>query len=447
PKMNLELPKQNFKVEGNTLKVGGWVLHGAEIKEVKIYLNDEFLGQAKLGIDRPDVNRAFPNYPKGDKSGFSGEFNINHVVSGEKIVKVEALANDGSKITRISKIILEKKPSKMNLELPKQNEIIEGSTLKVGGWALHGSGIREVKLYVDNEFIGNLNVGLKRGDVNRVFPNYDNGENSGFSGEFNLNNIPLGEKVIKTIAIGNDGTEIVRTCKVNIKKKQPKMNLERATIINENNETYLNVAGWALHDSAVKEIKVYVDNDFIGNAPLGLYRPDVNRVFKNYPNGEHSGFKEKFNMKFISPGEKEVKVEVVGNDGTTITKFSKITLKKKPSKLNLEEPTNGLTLEGRELKIAGWALNDSGIKKVKIYVDDTYVGNANLGAHRPDVNRIFKNYVNGEYSGFTAKFDIRNFTPGYHNIKAVAIGNDNTFREMSKSIKFNHKKLIVIDPG
>ncbi|MPQ43539.1 N-acetylmuramoyl-L-alanine amidase [Clostridium tarantellae] len=446
-KMNLEAPKQNLVIEGNTLNIKGWALHGSEVKEIKVYLNNEYVGNANLGIKRFDVNRVFKGYPNGENSGFSGEFNISHITPGEKIIKVEVIGKDNSVISQNSKINLKKKPAKMNLEAPKQNFTTDNNTLSIKGWALHGSGVKEIKVYLDNNFVGNANLGIDRPDVNKVFKDYPNGKKSGFTGEFNISNFTAGQKTIKVEAIGNDGSKINFLSKINLKKKPAKMNFEKSIITVEGNKTYLNILGWALHGSGVKEIKVYADNNYLGNANLGIDRQDVNRTFKGYLNGEKSGFNGKFDMQFIAPGTKSIKIEVIGNDNTKITRTSQLVLKKKIAKINLENPVDATTLKGRTLKIKGWALNDSGVKEVKVYVDNNYLGSANLNIDRVDVNKAFPNYINGNKSGFTGEFDVSNFARGYHKVKIIAIGNDNTTKEMSKLIKLNHKKFIVIDPG
>ena len=66
----------------------------------------------------------------------------------------------------------------------------------------------------------NAKIGLERPDVNAAFPGYKGGSNSGFESKVDLSNISSGTRVLKIISVGNDGSEVVQTREILIKKSK-----------------------------------------------------------------------------------------------------------------------------------------------------------------------------------------------------------------------------------
>ncbi|MPQ43969.1 N-acetylmuramoyl-L-alanine amidase [Clostridium tarantellae] len=436
-KMNLE----SVAIMGNELNIRGWAIHGVGIEYINVSLDGRDLGQIHTDIERADVARAFPEYRDSNLSGFANNFDIREFTKGNKELKLEVFANDGSKMVQTKTVVIEKKKPRMNLE----KAWVNGNTLNIKGWALNGSQVLEIKAYLNDEYVGHANLGIRRPDVNKAFPNYPDGDISGFNGRFEVGYIYPGEKTLKVEVRGGDNTIITRTTKVNLQRKPGKMNLETPKAGVTINNGILDIRGWALYGSEIKDIKIYANDKFLGYAKTEIERPDVNRVFPGYPNGDKSGFTARFNTDEIGYGEKVIKAEVNCFDGTKIIRTAKINLKEKAARINLEYPENNLTSNGVKLKVKGWALNASDIKEVKLYVDNEFLGNATVNQKRDDVARVFSAYKDAKNSGFTGEFNVSKFSAGNHKVKAVAIGKNGTSKFMEKTIKFN-KKVIVIDP-
>ncbi|EJT5915339.1 hypothetical protein N2W46_002694, partial [Clostridium perfringens] len=66
------------------------------------------------------------------------------------------------------------------------------------------------------------------------------------------------------------------------------------------------------------------------------------------------------------------------------------------SKIYMDVPNNGDSIENNKIILKGWALNASGVKEVEVYVDGKKMPNAQIGLSRPDVNSAFPGYKNGE---------------------------------------------------
>ena len=70
----------------------------------------------------------------------------------------------------------------------------------------------------------------------------------------------------------------------------------------------------------------------------------------------------------------------------------------------MDEPRSGETLHGAA-QVRGWALSESGIAQVRIYVDRNYVASATLGADRPDVVKAFPAFASHPDAGWAAVID------------------------------------------
>lgn len=90
--------------------------------------------------------------------------------------------------------------------------------------------------------------------------------------------------------------------------------------------------------------------------------------------------------------------------------------------IGIDSPTTDFVMNN-DLDISGWAINPSGIKEVRIYVDNTYVGNATLGGARPDINTAHPGYPGGSTSGYQFTLGFDSIAIGPHTLKVQAIGN------------------------
>ncbi|MFR7995262.1 MAG: N-acetylmuramoyl-L-alanine amidase, partial [Clostridium sp.] len=119
---------------------------------------------------------------------------------------VKITANDGS-VQNIEKTIkVEKAQSRSYLDAPNDNEVVKSKTLNVRGWALAGSGVKEVRVYVDGKDLGTVAYGAKRADVNKAYPGYSSGDNAGFEGNVNISGISEGNRKLTVKITANDGS-------------------------------------------------------------------------------------------------------------------------------------------------------------------------------------------------------------------------------------------------
>ena len=203
---SLDEPTSNLTVNSNQLKIRGWALASSGVKEVRVYVDGTDLGTVPYGTSRPDVNSVYPGYSSGNNAGFDGTVNISNIASGNRKVSVKITANDGTTQTIERTIKVEKLESISCLDEPTSSAVVNSDQLKIRGWALAGSGIKEVRVYVDGTDLGTVPYGTSRPDVNNVYPGYSSGNNAGFDGTINLGGMPTGEKTLKIKITANDGT-------------------------------------------------------------------------------------------------------------------------------------------------------------------------------------------------------------------------------------------------
>ena len=444
---SLDEPTSNLTVNSNQLKIRGWALASSGVKEVRVYVDGTDLGTVPYGTSRPDVNSVYPGYSSGNNAGFDGTINISSLSAGDKKVSVKITANDGTTQTIERAIKIEKLASISCLDEPTNNLTVKSGELKIRGWALAGSGIKEVRVYVDGTDLGTVPYGTLRPDVNSAYPGYSSGNNAGFDGTVNISNIASGNRKVSVKITANDGTTqtIERTIKV---EKLPSIScLDEPTSNLTVNSDQLKIRGWALAGSGVKEVRVYVDGTDLGTVPYGTSRADVNSAYPGYSSGNNAGFDGTVNISNIASGNRKISVKITANDGTTQTIERTIKVEKLASISCLDEPTSGAVVNSDQLKIRGWALAGSGIKEVRVYVDGTDLGIVPYGTSRPDVNNVYPGYSSGNNAGFDGTINLGGMPTGEKTLKIKITANDGTTQVIERRFTYRKAKLVVVDPG
>ncbi|GAA0179314.1 hypothetical protein SH2C18_22060 [Clostridium sediminicola] len=440
PKICLDFPRNNEEIDSD-FYISGWSLNQSGINEVKIFIDNELIGNATTGIVRPDVNEVFPGYKDGDKSGYRYDVDIDTISSGKHSLKIRSIGNDGTSIETTKQIDVVKASPKIYLDYPNVHKDIEAN-FYIGGWSLNSSGIREVKIFMDNQYIGNATTGISRQDVNAAFPGYKDGDKSGFSYVVDIGSISKGIHNFEIQSIGNDGTSTEITRQINIVKLEPRIAMDFPRE-NSEIENSFSVGGWALNPSAVKTVEVYVDDVFKGNATIGIERPDVNEAFPGYKEGDIGGYNFNIDIDTIKAGTRSIKVRAIGYDGSTIESSTNIDIVKIPSKIAVDTPRMDTEIKSN-FYVNGWVINASGIKEVNIYVDDKYMGQADIGIPRPDVNSVYPGYRNGDRGGYSYDLSVYDISLGKHVVNIQAVGVDgeliNTYTNID--VKDNTKRFV-----
>jgi hypothetical protein len=82
----------------------------------------------------------------------------------------------------------------------------------------------------------------------------------------------------------------------------------------------------------------------------------------------------------------------------------------------VDSPARGATLRGSQA-IGGWALAESGVDRVAIYIDKQFIAFAALGGSRPDIAKSsFASFPNSANCGWGAVIDFSQMLEGEHEL-------------------------------
>ncbi len=96
----------------------------------------------------------------------------------------------------------------------------------------------------------------------------------------------------------------------------------------------------------------------------------------------------------------------------------------------MDVPRAAETLRGTA-QLSGWALSESGIRQVSVYVDRKYAATATLVGSRPDVAKAYAAFSNHPDSGWTVQLDTSAFPPGPHELTVQATADDGATRDLA----------------
>ena len=206
-KSNLESPINGFVTNDGKLNIKGWALHAFGVKEVIVLIDNTQIDTISVNESRADVNSIYPGYYNGANSGFNKIIDISSLGYGNKVLEIRIVANDNStQVYRRNIVFTNTLELRSCLDAPNDNEVVKSTTLNVRGWALAGSGVKEVRVYVDGKDLGTVAYGTKRADVNKAYPGYSSGDNAGFEGNVNISGISEGNRKLTVKITANDGS-------------------------------------------------------------------------------------------------------------------------------------------------------------------------------------------------------------------------------------------------
>ncbi len=80
--------------------------------------------------------------------------------------------------------------------------------------------------------------------------------------------------------------------------------------------------------------------------------------------------------------------------------------------------------------ISGWAVSEIGIVRVDIFLDRDYLGSAQLGGSRPDVQKAFPPFKDSSTAGWSFTLQADSIPPGRHELIVQARSSDGTTRDI-----------------
>jgi len=228
-----------------TLAVDGWAVCAVGIGGVSVYLGREKLGDAELGLPRPDVGGQHATIPMARLSGFRFRKNLPDLADGEHAVRI-VVRNGLDDIRDETKVVTFRRPAapppvapeapsplaqmqgmsefRFELDAPQvMNDAVQEPVtgrLTIEGWALARSGVTGLEVFLGDQRLGEAHYGLARQDVGTAFPDWENALRSGYAFHCPPRSLRDGTHTVRLVIKAKNGQEMIRSFTIEVKKTE-----------------------------------------------------------------------------------------------------------------------------------------------------------------------------------------------------------------------------------
>jgi hypothetical protein len=217
-----ETPRDGVTVM-SSIPVTGWVLDDIEVMSVKIYRQEGkdlvYIGDAVFVEGaRPDVELAYPNYPKSYRAGWGYMMLTNFLSDGGNgtfILHAIAMDKEGNQVTLGTKTIYCDNAHAVKpfgaIDTPAQGGTASGSNYRNQGWVLTPlpNKIPEdghtIIVWIDGIDVGKCKYNIYRSDIAALFPGYANSNGAMAYFDFDTTAYKNGVHTIQWTAVDNYG--------------------------------------------------------------------------------------------------------------------------------------------------------------------------------------------------------------------------------------------------
>jgi hypothetical protein len=203
-------------VVSGSIPVTGWVLDDIDMARVEIYAGGNYIGNAVFTENaRPDVEEAFPGYPKNHLAGWGYMLLTNPLPDSTYTIDALAVDITGHQVLLGSTTIKIDNRSAVKpfgaIDLPVQGGSAFGTKYRIQGWVLtpppnkipeYGS---TINVYVDGEYLGHATYNIYRADIAALFPGYANSNGAMAYFDFDTTSFPNGVHTLHWTATDNAG--------------------------------------------------------------------------------------------------------------------------------------------------------------------------------------------------------------------------------------------------
>jgi ADP-heptose:LPS heptosyltransferase/GT2 family glycosyltransferase len=345
--------------------------------------------------------------------------------------------------------------------------VSRSNLLRVAGWSVALTHIVTIRVYVDDQIVGSALLDRQREDIAAVFPNYPNSRLAGFSLAVALpDDVSPAEIAVEAISLAGSSSRVVVPVEreprtpADLATGEAEPDPRRAIFLHCDEATLyrdgeLVVAGWAVCATGVASVTVLLDDILLGEAELGLPRPDVGDVHFGIPQGRHSGFSLRRTLDPPASGEHRLAIEVrnglddLQRQVLTRTATESAPAASEPARAAPADPQDfhfqmdyPLVLDGvvpdavaGRLVIEGWALARSGVEAIEVFMDERSLGPAYFGSPRRDVEAAFPDWQDALRSGYIFHCPKRDLEIGTHTVRVQMRSRNGTSHDTWFQIK------------
>lgn len=474
----LDSPNETVPQSGEIL-VRGFVLDPLSVTKIELYVDGAFQYQVNKGLPRIDVLEAYPNYPgiQTIAPGFQVGFNAARFTNQSHTITVRIYFADGSTFDLTRNVIIDNTINQTpfgSVDIPGQGAAYNASgSFPVVGWALDTDGIGRVDVLIDGGIMQSAIYGDARPDVANTFPDLPAANFSGFIANVDTTRIQDGVHLLDVVAydrlglsrrIGERQVQVFNN-ETNLKPfgylDEPlrdavlygtRCNLSPVIVSPPvNPQSHITpVRGWAL-DLGTREdlgrvayVELMIDGvrwassgDCAFSSLFGTYincyglpRFDVERFYPNYPDAPNSGFMFTLDVGAllalgVPPGNHNLKVRV-GDLQQTFTElpgpqglpvfFECAENRVAAFQGFIDVPVPFDYVKGN-VTFTGWAASEADtVSSVEITVDGDFIGIAQYGFPRPDVQAQNPTLRNSLNSGWQFTMDTTKLSNARHRL-------------------------------
>lgn len=323
-------PERTVIEADGTLSVRGWVVSEEEIAGFRLDGNEIAV---ESGFPRPDVAALKSHYPNAETAGFQLRLRLDDLSAP---LLLEVLTISG--LSQTIRLCPERQvippraadPRRMLRLFCDEAVLRSDAVVLVSGWAISPIGVRDVRVFLGDLPLGEVEFGLPRDDVGDEFPAIPMARFSGFRARFSLDpEVPKPDEV-RLVAHNtlDDETQVVRTLELRaapepsatppvpevfrIEVDSPAiMDGQAIEIIGKR----LTIDGWVLVDGGVDSIDIILDEQPVGRAHYGIVRQDVARAFPHREDAVRSGYAFHFPPRLLRPGQHVAELRVLARNG------------------------------------------------------------------------------------------------------------------------------------
>jgi ADP-heptose:LPS heptosyltransferase/GT2 family glycosyltransferase len=350
----------------NVLHVRGWCVVRTQILSIQVYAGEHKVVVGQIGRLRSDIAAVYPAYPNARASGFSMDYPLPADESLSSIA-VQAVGRCGS-VSRVTvpvelNAVIAPEPAPVLLPQaaptdsdPRRTIFVhcdtasitqEGAVL-VSGWAVCATGVASVEVKLDDDLLGEADVGLPRLDVAGEYPGIAQARHSGFVFQRQLDGSAAGEHRLSVIV--RNGLDDVRETTLDVTAGtgpegvvflEPEASLtgqdfrfqiDGPTVVG-GAATHpvsgrLLIEGWALARSGVERIDILLDGVIIGQAYYGTLRRDVEAAFPDWQDALRSGYIFHCPPNALENGAHAIKLQLTARTGATFEYEFRIDVRK-----------------------------------------------------------------------------------------------------------------------
>lgn len=461
----------SYSAQNGKLHLAGWHVSSASADYQYPYIivldNGREVGRAQAQlVDRPDVDRLYPNTNGRQAAGFTADVDIPTYAYGDRLTVIARFSNDPAGNGQYQDYYFNNLNPVTDLNANKAN--LDGyhlSTnsrngdiqLNVAGWHAAGRSVTETNHWLilfDNTTNSEIqrvklsdadNYVVSRPDVARAFPGIANSGQSGFDGTFTLSRAELGHN-LSVIARYSDDAVNGEGNRTDCWLAVPRLvnsQVNAGWVDNYHAERGTNgtgidlvVSGWHVAGNSLSQPYHWVilyDNDthqevvrmpikgqasdFYGNSHFAtqpIQRPDVARQYQNVLDSNRSGFEARF---ALLPSTSQHSLSIISRYSDDAVNGEGNRTDYWMPAMRLDQGNHGnldnISISGNQLHVSGWhATNQlSADEHVVILYDATQhreLSRQIVGRlARPDVAKAFPTVYNAADSGFSAAFDFQ----------------------------------------